>query len=147
MEALEVVVVTAILLAWNLTVIHCISRFFYEFFRRGRSVPAECDRSIDVLPSADLTGVTEGVYFQVPDAVIGGVACTAGIDSADRSAARHSIIHLYPCIFPIYLRPENWFRRGPTGSSGRLIHTEMHGRRVSGAQDRHHFNANRIPQN
>ncbi|MDH5703410.1 MAG: hypothetical protein OEY99_04280, partial [Aigarchaeota archaeon] len=34
-------VVTAILLVWNLAVIHYISRFSYEFFRRGGNIPAE----------------------------------------------------------------------------------------------------------
>lgn len=37
----RVAVVTAILLLWNLAVIHYISRFFYEFFRRRRNIPAE----------------------------------------------------------------------------------------------------------
>ena len=60
-----VVVATAILLVWNLAVIHYISRFFYEFFRRGGNIPAEyIGRKIVHILGGGITALLVPLFYE-----------------------------------------------------------------------------------
>jgi len=60
-----VIAITGVLLVWNLAVIHYISRFFYEFVRRRRDVPAEyVGRKVVHILGGGVTALLVPLFFE-----------------------------------------------------------------------------------
>ncbi|MFQ5906576.1 MAG: hypothetical protein ACE5JA_08385 [bacterium] len=60
-----VVTVTVVLLLWNFAVIHYISRFFYEFFRRRKNVPsAYVGRKVVHIMGGGVTALLVPLFYE-----------------------------------------------------------------------------------
>jgi dolichol kinase len=61
---MSILIITGILLVWNLVVIHYISRGFYEFFNRYKNIPAEyVGRKIVHIFGGGLTAILIPIFY------------------------------------------------------------------------------------
>jgi len=64
-DGVSILIITGLLLVWNLAVIHYISRWAYEFFKRYKNVPAEyLGRKIVHIFGGGLTAIFIPLFYE-----------------------------------------------------------------------------------